>query len=281
MTTYTRLCEFPTSDGETLHGLLFQPADQKRPVELALLMVHGVAMNFYSGPLPIIGQALAERGYHSLTINTRGHDWISRAGNKTGFGGASYENLDDCLLDIDGALEWLGRNGYRRFVLVGHSLGCIKSLVYQGIRQRSDVVGVISCSAPKQFYSARVIAQPQFPELMTQAEKLVAEGRGEDFIWAPTGGAAGLFSARTYVSKYGTHEKNDVRPHAARLGCPLLTIAGSAEHAYFPAYAKELAEATGPKLGTYRIVEGANHFYDNHESDVIEIVGQWMEKIES
>jgi len=281
VTNCTRLCEFITSDGQRLHGLLFQSPDQERAAELALLMVHGVAMNFYTGPLPIIGQALAERGYHSLTINTRGHDWISRASNQTGFGGASYENLEDCLLDIDGALEWLGRNGYRRFVLVGHSLGCIKSLLYQGMHQRSDVVGVISCSAPKQFYSARAIEQPQFPELMTRAEKLVAEGRGEDFIWAPTGGAAGLFSARTYVSKYGTHEKNDVRPHAARLGCPLLTIAGSAEHPYFPAHAKELAEAAGPKLGTYRIVDGSNHSYDNHESEVIEIIAQWMGRIES
>jgi len=278
---YTRLCEFTTSDGERLHGLLFHPADQERAAELALLMVHGVAMNFYTGPQRIIGQALAERGYHSLTINTRGHDWISKAGDLTAFGGAAYENLDDCLLDIDGALEWLGRHGYCRYVLVGHSLGCIKSLLYQGMRQRSDVVGVISCSVPKQFYSARAIDQPQFPELMVQAEKLVAEGRGEEFLWATASGATGLFSARTYVSKYGTHEKNDVRPHAARLGCPLLTIAGSAEHPYFPAYAKELAEAAGPKLGTYRIVEGANHFYDNHESEVIEIIAQWMGRIES
>jgi len=281
VTISTRLCEFTTSDGERLAGLHFQPADQERAAELALLMVHGVAMNFYTGPLPKIGQALAERGYHSLTINTRGHDWISRAGDLTAFGGATYENLDDCLLDIDGALESLARQGYCRYVLVGHSLGCIKSLLYQGMRQRSDVVGVISCSVPKQFYSARALEQPQFPELMMQAEKLVAEGRGEEFLWAPTSGATGLFSARTYVSKYGTHEKNDVRPHAARLGCPLLTLAGGAEHPYFPAYAKELAEAAGPKLGTYRIVDGSNHFYDYHESDVIEIIAQWMGRIES
>jgi len=281
VTISTRLCEFTTSDGERLAGLHFQPADQERAAELALLMVHGVAMNFYTGPLPIIGQTLAERGYHSFTINTRGHDWISRAGDATAFGGAAYENLDDCLLDIDGALAWLGRYGYSRYILVGHSLGCIKSLLYQGMRQRSDIVGVISCSAPKQFYSARAIDQPHFPELMAQAEKFVVEGRGEEFIWAPTGGSTGLFSARTYVSKYGTHEKNDVRPHASRLGCPLLTIAGGAEHPYFPAYAKELAEAAGPKLGTYRIVEGSNHFYDNHESDVIEIIAQWMGRIKS
>ena len=279
MTIQTRLCDFTTSDRERLHGLFARPSDQERATDLALLMVHGVAMNFYTGPLPIIGQALAERSYHSFVINTRGHDWISRAGDLTAFGGATYENLEDCLLDIDGALGWLGHQGYRRYVLVGHSLGCIKSLFYQGTRQRSDVVGVISCSAPKQFYSARVIEQPQFPQHMAKAEKLVAEGKTEEILWAPTSGAMGLFSARTYISKYGRHEKNDVRPHAAHLGCPLLTIAGGAEHRFFPVHAKELAEAAGPKLGTYRLVDGSNHFYHHHESEVIEIITQWMGKI--
>ncbi len=116
---------------------------------------------------------------------------------------------------------------------------------------------------------------------MAQAENLVAEGKGEEFLWAETSGSMGLFSARTYVSKYGTHEKNDVRPHASRLGCPLLTIAGGAEHPYFPAYAKELAECAGPTLGTYRIIEGSNHSYHKHEAEVIEIISQWMGRIES
>ena len=52
-----------------------------------------------------------------------------------------------------------------------------------------------------------------------------------------------MFCARTYVNKYGKHENNDVRPHAGRLGCPHLAIAGGAEHPFFPEYAKELARS--------------------------------------
>ena len=62
MTIETRLLSFKTSDKETLHGLLFTPRD--RQSDLALLLVHGVAMNFYLPPLPTIGHGLAERGHH-------------------------------------------------------------------------------------------------------------------------------------------------------------------------------------------------------------------------
>ena len=83
MTIHTQLCSFKTADSERLHGLLFTP--QKTESDLALLFVHGVAMNFYLPPLVSFGQELAERGYDCFVINTRGHDWIARGGNLNAF----------------------------------------------------------------------------------------------------------------------------------------------------------------------------------------------------
>jgi predicted alpha/beta hydrolase len=146
MPIHTELVQFPCADGEVLHGLHFSPPDQKQ-TDLALLLVHGVAMNFYTGPLPAIGQALAERGYHGLCINNRGHDWIARGSpDWSSFHGATYERMEDSGLDFDGSLAYLAGRGHRRYVLIGHSLGGVKALMYQGERRRPDVVGVVSCS---------------------------------------------------------------------------------------------------------------------------------------
>jgi len=218
---------------------------------------------------------LAGRGYHGFVINTRGHDWIARAGNLTKFGGSAYENLEDCLFDFDGALDYLKQREYRRFVLLGHSLGAIKSIIYQGTRQRGDVVGIVSCSAPKQFYSERIGRQPVFRETIEKAETMVADGRGEELLSIAVGATPGIFSARTHVDKYGKDDRNDCRPYAKRLGCPLLAIVGGAEPKFFHEYAQELVAAAGAN-STYKLVDGGNHFYNRHTAETVEIIYQWL-----
>ena len=277
MNCQTEICTFKTSDNERLHGALLTPPQS--PADLALVFVHGVAMNFYLPPLFLFGQELAARGYHCFVINTRGHDWICRAGNLTRFGGSAYENLEDCLADLDGALAFLAARGYRRFVLVGHSLGAIKSIIYQGTRRRSDMAGIVSCSAPKQFYSERVARQPKFRELIEQAESMVSDGRGDDLMSVAVGATPGIFSARTHLDKYGKDDRNDCRPYAKSLGCPLLAIVGGAEPKLFHEYAQEIVANAGANA-TYEQVDGGNHFYNRHIAQIVEVIDRWLQRFE-
>ncbi len=276
MTYQTEICTFRTSDNERLHGALLTPPNRRS--DLALLFVHGVAMNFYLPPLFAFGQELASRNYPCFVINTRGHDWISRAGNLTKFGGSAYEMIEDCLFDLDGALEFLHRRGHRRFVLVGHSLGAIKSIIYQGTRQRQDMAGIVSCSAPRQFYSERVARQPEYRELIDRAEKMVADGRGEELMHVAVGATPGIFTARTHLNKYGKDDRNDCRPYAKKLGCPLMAIVGGGEPKFFHDYAREIVASAGAGA-SYKSVEGGNHFYNRHTSEVVEVIYRWLEQL--
>jgi pimeloyl-ACP methyl ester carboxylesterase len=271
----TQLCVFKTDDNERLHGLLFAP--QNQPSDLALVLVHGVAMNFYLPPLVTFGEELSARGFHSFVINTRGHDWISRAGNLTKFGGSAYEVLEDCLPDLDGALAYLKERGYRRFVFIGHSLGAIKSIIYQGTRRRADVVGIVSCSAPRQFYSERAARQPGFREVIDKAEALIAEGKADELLSIGVGATPGIFTARTHVNKYGRDDNNDCRPYAKHLGCALLALVGSAEPKFFYEYAQEIVAGVGAQ-GSCKLIEGANHFYNRHTREFVEVIHEWLDQ---
>jgi pimeloyl-ACP methyl ester carboxylesterase len=265
------LCEFTTADGQPLHGLLYAPTASD---ERAILLVHGVGGSFYTPPYPQLAEALAGHGFAVLAANTRGHDWVTRGPDGSPSAGATFETIADCLLDLDAGLACLAEQGFRRFVVMGHSLGAVKAVYYQGHRQRADVAAVVACSAPRMFFSTRVQEQPDFAEKMTRAQALLAEGRGSELLVATASSAAALFSARTYVDKYGPAEHTDLRRVAPDLGCPLLTIAGSAEFSpSFVPYAQELAELAH---GHCEIVQGAPHSYAGYEAQIARLAADWL-----
>ena len=178
--------------------------------------------------------------------------------------------------DLDGRpSEFLKRHSYRRFILIGHSLGAIKSIIYQGIRQLPEIIGIVSCSAPRQFYSERAARQPGFKEVIERAEALIAAGKGDELLSVAVGSAPGIFTARSHVNKYGRDDNNDCRPYAKRLGCPLLAIVGSAEPKFFYEYAQEIVAAAGPS-SSCKLVDGANHFYNRHTAEIVEVMDQWL-----
>jgi pimeloyl-ACP methyl ester carboxylesterase len=270
------LCEFTTADGQPLHGLLFSP--DRSSDERAILLVHGVGGTFYTHPYPQLAEALAGHGFTVLATNTRGHDWVTRGPDGAPSAGASFEVISDCLLDLDAGLACLAEAGFGRFVVMGHSLGAVKAIYYQGHRRRSEVAAVVACSAPKLFYSQRIQEQPDFAKNMARAQAMLAEGRGSDLFAATAGSGPGLFSARTYVDKYGPEEHTDLRRLAPSLGCPVLTIAGSAEFTpSFVPYAQELAQLA---KGTCEILDGAPHSYEGHESQIAALVADWLKRTE-
>jgi pimeloyl-ACP methyl ester carboxylesterase len=265
------LCEFTTADNQPLHGLLYWP-DQAD--ERAILLAHGVGGSFYTHPYPQLAEALAERGFTVLAANSRGHDWVTRGPDGSPSAGATFETVDGCLQDFDAGLACLAEAGFRRFVVMGHSLGAVKAVYYQGHRRRSDVAAVVACSAPKLFYSQRIQEQPDFAANIARAQGMVAEGRGSELFSARAGSGPGLFSARTYVDKYGPEEHTDLRRLAPGLGCPLFTLAGSAEFTpSFVPYAQELAQIAG---GHCEIVQGAPHSYEGYETQVAGLIADWL-----
>ncbi|MCZ7591699.1 MAG: alpha/beta hydrolase [Kiritimatiellae bacterium] len=99
-----------------LDGLLTQGAKQS---DTLLLFVHGMGGNFYRSELR--KQMLLQgpcAGIDVLSFNNRGHE-----------DNVADEVFVDCRHDIDAAIEFGRKQGYRRFILLGHSTGCQKSRI--------------------------------------------------------------------------------------------------------------------------------------------------------
>jgi hypothetical protein len=118
------------------------------------------------------------------------------------------------------------------------------------------------------------LEQPDFADKIARAQGMLGEGRGSELFFATAGSGPGLFSARTYVDKYGPAEHTDLRRLAPALGSPLLTVVGSAEFTpSFVPYAQELATLAD---GACHIVQGAPHSYAGYETQIAALVADWL-----
>ncbi|MDH3445981.1 MAG: hypothetical protein OEN50_18795, partial [Deltaproteobacteria bacterium] len=91
------------------------------------------------------------------------------------------------------------------------------------------------------------------------------------------GPTPGIFTARTHLNKYGKDDRNDCRPYAKKLGCPLLAIVGGAEPKFFHDYAQEIVANAGA-YASYKSVDGGNHFYNRHTREIVEVIYQWLQR---
>lgn len=268
-------------------GILFNsPKQSSKP--LAIIWVHGWGANFYTPSYVGIGRALAERGFPTISVNTRMHDIgnvekYTLTGRRVRGGGYWGVTSEDAR-DIAAWIEYAEQIGYSRVVLVGHSAGWASVGRYQADSQDHRVAGLVFAS-PGVGYSA----EPDDPQLLAQAKKLVNEGGGEDLLRLPHRSYPSFISAATfldiantpreYKDFFGTQTSN---PAITRVTCPVLAffgakddIGGEKELNLLTSSVRRLPR--GPqKVDTAMVVNG-NHEYVGEEAKVAQTIARWAE----
>ena len=236
-----------------------------------LVFVHGMGSNFYRSRLKkAFFDAAPPAGLAVFSFNNRG------AGSDT-----EDEVFSDCLADIDAAMAFGHRSGFRRFVLVGHSTGCQKIVHYQARRRRRDVAGLVLLAPADDFAICRRDLGRRFAATVGRARALVRAGRGTERIR----GLHEAFSARRFLSI-----ADRSRPEAAvfdydgamkgyqSLRLPVLAVFGTREEfAILPVRTMldRLAAAHPPGRVTGLAVPGANHGFHGREAKTAAAVVAW------
>jgi len=130
-----RLVRFEATDGVALAGVLYAP---KRASKRVVIWLHGCGASvFESRRTNLLAEVFGKRGIAFFPFNNRGSGVVRRAGND--LGGAAFEQIRDCVADIDGAIRDLWRRGYRDITMAGHSTGANKIAVYDHYKPRTPV----------------------------------------------------------------------------------------------------------------------------------------------
>ena len=276
-----------SSDDIVNGGAIFRPPKAvAKPA--AVIWVHGWSANFYDPAYVMVARALAERGFTTITVNTRMHDIGTRATERQGKrvrGGGYWGVTSEDARDIAAWIDFAEERGFERVVLVGHSAGWSSVAAYQSEKQDARVVGMVLASG-------RVAPPPPpaDPELLAQATRLVSDGNGEELLRLPNRSFPSFVSAATFLDTAKTPpELSDFfglkTPNAGitRIRCPLLAffgtrgdVGGEAELEQIKSSIKR--HATGPSRLETIMIQRGDHMYTGEEAQVAGAIAEWADR---
>lgn len=192
----TTLIEFPTSDDLLLPGLLFAP---EKSTKKAAIFLHGngSASVFYSPTrAEALAEALSNKGIALLLFNNRGAHFIktinkvedpdlevSSSYNDVTLGTA-YEEIKDCVHDINGAVAYLHQLGYQELYLIGHSSGANKICVYDHYQPKNLIKKYVLLGGGDDtgILYKKIGSKKKFKQYLKQAKEKNEQGKGRNLI---------------------------------------------------------------------------------------------------
>lgn len=202
----------------------------------AALHIHGRAGNGYENYfLDDLRQVYVRRGVSFFSIDTRGRGQMSefRQGDGWKLAGGCYEIFDESLYDIRGALDHLRALGKTKFILQGHSMGCMKIVNYLVTQAPAGVEKVILIAPTDMTGWAEHHTTHQ--AYLTKAHQLLADGKGLALVDARCWLDETPLSAQTYPTICEAGSSADIygsREGGALLGrvdIPVLITYGDAD----------------------------------------------------
>ncbi len=217
-----------TSDGIRLHGFL----TASNQSGCAWIFVHGVNSNFYSSGLLLdLAGRISSKNDSVLLANTRGHDILSfNSGPAPMRTGSQVENLFCSQLDLDAWFQFLSKRGFERIMLLGHSLGAIKSILWS-VKGNRFLRGLVAVSPPRLNTNLLLNDAKRggvFQEHLTDAKQRCDAGDA-DYVMKVRFPVPMWISAGAYLDKYGSGEKYDYLQLIEDLDIPSLWTFGQYE----------------------------------------------------
>jgi alpha-beta hydrolase superfamily lysophospholipase len=283
-----------TEDRVRLDGFYCQPSDQPPeflhpasdaglPID-GVVIVHGLSGNFYSSKLlKHLSHQMLKHGLKTVVVNTRGHDYLNstvRMGRAQTIG-AAVEVVDEAKFDLFAWVEFLVNRGCERVMLLGHSLGAIKSLYAQAYRPHPRTAALAGLSATRLSYDELLGSEGggKFSKCLQRARDLIAQDQGDQLFYAdfpfPT-----WMSATAYIGKYADGDKYNWLSFADRITIPTLVIFGQIEMQENPAFMgmqADLSRLTGAHPNfRVQILESADHFYSARVLAASKLIIDWL-----
>ena len=284
--TRGELVSFRTADKVKLDGALFK--NSRVPArDVAVISTHGAANSFYGSVTGFLSPRLASMGYATLSMNLRCHD---RA--------YSTSIFEDCEKDFAAGVAFMKEQGYRRFVLFGHSLSVTQILYYMARSPDPSVAGIALSAGHDDlrgvvWRSWETLAddpRAAYERVLNECREMVAAGDGDRLIiipwWRPDPKLKlrqtyREISAQTFLSYRSPESNCNASAWIGKVTAPMLMISHSiVDTTASPEMMRKLQKlATAAKSIDYVELEGSGHFYAGFEDRLASEIADWIERV--
>lgn len=293
-----KFVEINTKDGLTLPGLLYRKPKDKA----AVIYLHGnggsSVFNKQTKYWPL-AEALAKQNISTLYFNNRGAQVINKLYVQRGKTvvrkrfGMAFEKIKECVADIDGAVAFLKKQGYRTFYLVGSSTGANKICVYNFYKPKNEIKKyILLCGGDDVGIYYHTLGKARFWRLLNEAKKKIKAKQGEDLIkeiipdvilsyqaFFDTVNPDGDYNVFPFyeVLQRTKLSKKPLFRHFKSIKKPSLVVYGDQDEFAWGNVPKvvEILKGYQPKM-TYEIIKGGDHGFSGHEVELGKKIAAWL-----
>lgn len=270
------LLHVQTEDGLALAGAAIRPSGSTSP--LAIVWIHGNTGSFHDLPYILVGRELARQGHPFVIGNTRGYGVTSEIWNlqddQPVAGGSAWELLEEAPYDVSTWIDAAIAIGAEAVVLVGHSQGAAKAALYCAERHDTRVRGLVLASPDLHGHWS--------PELVAQAQQMVAQGQGAELLPALMGAPWYRLSAANVASRARLmatmYSAATGEPHISVVTCPTLAFFGTRDVGGESELLTIRNNARAAASITTQLLPGADHVYTDQEAEAALLIAEWIGK---
>lgn len=273
-----------TSDGLRLPMVHFE-SNKK---DICVICIHGMCGTIIDNYFATVwGKLLAKNDIGFIYEHNRGHsienDIVMKDGSFKRCG-CMYEMFEDCIYDINLAIQTAKEKGYKRIILLGHSLGCNK-VIYHYYKKHPNILGIILASAPDMIGS-HLLIEPEYEELLKEAKENIDKNQPTKLLHKMIENYM-YMSSQTYYNWFHNNSNLNNLPIISNpknweqletIDVPILTFSGSKDEDYYLHLDLLKEKATNCKNFEYQIIENTGHTYQEKELETGTLILNWINK---
>ena len=263
-------------------GILYTP---DRSTNKIVIHVHWLNGNFYENRfLDILAESYTEKNYAFITFNNRGREFITELIKWNDFVviGWCLERFKDCILDIQGVVNWVKSQWFEKIILEWHSYWCNKVLYYYNNTKDDCIKKIVllaPCDIPAE--TKKFLSKEEYEKAKNKSTKLVNENKENELIDF-SAMANWKIAAWTFYYDFLPNWENDFIKYSEdtkseilnNIEIPVLVVFGDSDECVLtqPVEIVEEYLSNNLKNCNIQIIKWANHWYNWKFSELKKII---------